>query len=97
MATLEGYLLKDGGWRRGWRKRYFKLGKIYFQYFENEGCTSPKGALVRGTIIAVEVVNKTIFQFKIVAKETWMLQAADKVLKYIFSFLQGGILWGRYS
>ena len=81
MATLEGHLLKDGGWRRGWRKRYFKLTKIYFQYFENACSTSPKGAAVRGTIQNVELVDLKTFTFKVTFKsEVWDLQAASTVI-----------------
>ena len=80
MATLEGSLLKDGGWRRGWRKRYFKLTKVYFQYFENDFSTSPKGAVVRGTIQNVEIVDLKTFHFKVAMKsEFWDLQASSRV------------------
>ena len=80
MTTFEGHLLKDGGWRKGWRKRYFKLTKIYFQYYENEFSTSPKGAAVRGTIQNVELVDLKTFTFKVVLKsEAWDLQAASMV------------------
>ncbi|KAL5265258.1 hypothetical protein ACHWQZ_G006110 [Mnemiopsis leidyi] len=78
MTTLEGHLLKDGGWRRGWRKRYFKLTKIYFQYFENQCSTSPKGAAVRGTIQNVELVDLKTYAFKVTFKsEVWDLQASS--------------------
>ena len=80
MATLEGALLKDGGWRKGWRKRYFKLTKVYFQYFENEFSTSPKGAVVRGTIQNVELVELLTYHFKVTLKsEIWDLQATNRV------------------
>ena len=80
MGTLEGVLLKDGGWRKGYRKRYFKMSKVYFQYFENEFCTSPKGAEVRGTIQNVEVSDLELLRFKITFKtEVWDLQAETKV------------------
>ena len=80
MATLEGELLKDGGWRKGWRKRYFKLSKIYFQYFENHHSTGPKGALVRGTINNVELIDINTYQFKVTFKnEVWDLKATSRV------------------
>ena len=80
MGTLEGVLLKDGGWRKGYRKRYFKMSKVYIQYFENEFCTSPKGAAVRGTIKNVEVSDLELFRFRIIFKsEVWDLEAPSKV------------------
>ena len=86
MGTLEGPLLKDGGWRRGWRKRYFKLTKIYFQYYENECSTSPKGAAVRGTITDVQVSDLKKLQFRVAFKsEVWDLQAESTVSTRIIS------------
>ena len=79
MSTFEGYLLKDSGWRKGWRKRYFKLSKIYFQYSENESCTAPKAALVRSTVLNVEVVDLNKFHFKVTFKtDSWDLQATNR-------------------
>jgi len=66
MAEVTGWLTKQGGSIKTWKKRWFILKNGVFSYYKNKGDPEPKGSITLATASAIRVVEKKKHYFEIV-------------------------------
>lgn len=81
----EGYMYKQGGKHKNWKRRWFALNGLFMFYYTNQQRTNHKGTIVLeecNVLLAPEGIGMTRFSFKIeTSNRTFVLSCDSGALR----------------